>query len=105
MMSELQISKSTNQQLGRAREYLAGLKKCLDKLSLKQIAEVISYLEEAYQEGRQVFIIGNGGSAATASHMACDLGKVISPPEDTAAQTFQGYVSDGQHTLDHSAGK
>ena len=58
-----------------ARGYLEGLKKCLDALSLEAVAEVIGCLEEAYREGRQVFIIGNGGSAATASHLACDLGK------------------------------
>ena len=69
-----------------AREYLEGLKKCLDTLSLEQVAEVIGCLEEVYREGKQVFIIGNGGSAATASHMACDLGKNILPRgmEETA---------------------
>jgi D-sedoheptulose 7-phosphate isomerase len=36
---------------------------------------VVGVFERARQEHRQIFIIGNGGSAATASHMACDLGK------------------------------
>ena len=73
-----------------AREYLEGLKKCLDTLSLEQVAEVIGFLEEAYREGRQVFIIGNGGSAATASHLACDLGKNILPKEGReAARRFR----------------
>ena len=64
-----------------AHEWLGGLKECIDVLSLEQIAEVIGYLDAAYQEGRQVFIIANGGSAATASHMACDLGKTILPED------------------------
>ena len=58
-----------------ARQYIAGLKKCLDLLSHDQIAQVIGYLEAAIRSGSRIFIIGNGGSAATASHMACDLGK------------------------------
>jgi D-sedoheptulose 7-phosphate isomerase len=76
-MGPPQVSESADQRIAFAREYLDGLKKCLDTVSLEQIAEVIGCLEEAYREGRQVFIIGNGGSAATASHMACDLGKNI----------------------------
>ena len=83
------VSESTHRQIGFAKEYLEGLKKCLDELLLEELAGVIRYLEEAYQEGKQVFIIGNGGSAATASHMACDLGKVILPEEDDAAPRFR----------------
>jgi len=75
------VNEPVNRRIEFAREYLEGLKKCLDALSLEQVAEVIGYLEEAYREGRQVFIIGNGGSAATASHMACDLGKNVLPKE------------------------
>jgi D-sedoheptulose 7-phosphate isomerase len=39
------------------------------------IEEVISVLQYARMNEKQVFIMGNGGSAATASHFACDLGK------------------------------
>jgi D-sedoheptulose 7-phosphate isomerase len=39
------------------------------------IAEVIEILEQARLQGRQVFIMGNGGSASTASHFVCDLAK------------------------------
>jgi D-sedoheptulose 7-phosphate isomerase len=59
--------------------YLDGLRKCLDALSLEQIVTFLKYLEQAYREDRQIFLIGNGGSAATASHMACDLGKNALP--------------------------
>lgn len=61
------------------KDYLEGLKRCIDVLSIDSIAELIRLLDEAYQRGRQVFIIGNGGSAATASHMASDLSKTILP--------------------------
>ena len=80
-MIESRVSESANQWVEFARDYLEGLKKCLDVLSLRQVEEVVGYLEDAYREEKQVFIIGNGGSAATASHMACDLGKNVLPKE------------------------
>ena len=74
-MSKSRPRGSVNLRIAFAMEYLAGLKNTLDVLSVEQVAEMMGCLEDAYREGRQVFIIGNGGSAATASHMACDLGK------------------------------
>ena len=56
-------------------EYLSSLRRCLEVLPQEQIAEVIGALEDARERDAQVFVIGNGGSAATASHMAVDLGK------------------------------
>jgi D-sedoheptulose 7-phosphate isomerase len=44
----------------------------------------------AYQEDRQIFIVGNGGSAGTASHMACDLAKtVLGKTPDRAKRPFR----------------
>ena len=57
------------------RLYLQQVGETLERLPLEKIEEVIAVLEYARQEGRQVFILGNGGSAATASHFACDLAK------------------------------
>jgi D-sedoheptulose 7-phosphate isomerase len=62
-----------------AREYVEGLQQCIESLDLGEVAEVIGYIEEAYDRGRQVLIIGNGGSAGAATHMAADLGKNILP--------------------------
>lgn len=59
------------------RDYFLRLKSSLDMLPLDQIAELIRWLDEARLAGRSIFIIGNGGSAATASHMACDLNKNV----------------------------
>jgi len=39
------------------------------------VAELIDRLRSALQENRQIFVFGNGGSAANASHFATDLGK------------------------------
>lgn len=40
-----------------------------------QIAEIIEKFKEALKNDRQIFVIGNGGSAANASHFITDLGK------------------------------
>lgn len=60
-----------------SQNYLSELKTCLDKLDHKMIGEVKDAILKAYQDGKHIFIFGNGGSAATASHMMCDLNKGI----------------------------
>jgi len=57
------------------RTYIVQLHQTLDDLPLEQIEQVIQVLERARLERRQVFIMGNGGSASTASHFVCDLAK------------------------------
>jgi len=47
----------------------------LQAISLSHLETVLRLLEEAYRNGRRIFIMGNGGSAATASHFALDLAK------------------------------
>ncbi len=56
-------------------EYLEETIKAAGRLPLDSVAEVVKVLEEANRLGRHVFICGNGGSAATATHFANDLGK------------------------------
>ena len=58
-------------------EYLVDTRAALESLPLEQIESVIDELHQTYVRGRQVLVVGNGGSAATASHLACDLGKTI----------------------------
>lgn len=55
--------------------YLYEVKRCLEALDMDKIVLAIDMLMEAYRNDRKVFVLGNGGSASTASHMACDLGK------------------------------
>jgi D-sedoheptulose 7-phosphate isomerase len=57
------------------RRYVEEIKHTLDNLPWQAIQKTIAILQEARLSDRQVFIMGNGGSAATASHFACDLGK------------------------------
>lgn len=60
--------------------YITGLRAVLDSLPLNRAAQVVDILALARLQSRQVFLIGNGGSAATASHFACDLGKGTAVP-------------------------
>ena len=45
------------------------------ELDLGIVAEIAKILEQAERRGKQVFVVGNGGSAATASHIATDWAK------------------------------
>jgi len=64
-------------------EYTSGLKACIDEVAAQSVEEIVDLLMEARSAGKQVFILGNGGSAATASHMACDLAKTASVDGET----------------------
>ena len=55
--------------------YLTQLQKTIANLSTELIDQAIAILLECAHSGHKVFICGNGGSAATASHFACDLAK------------------------------
>jgi D-sedoheptulose 7-phosphate isomerase len=55
--------------------YIDVLQQTLDRLQKDLIAHVIDLLHQARMNGNQVFIMGNGGSASTASHFVCDLAK------------------------------
>ena len=57
------------------RTYVGNLKRTLDALPLELIEATVEQIHLARVNQRQVFMMGNGGSAATASHFACDLGK------------------------------
>lgn len=59
----------------RIRSYLAALQQTVDRLPADSIQQAITMLHEARLAQRKVFIMGNGGSASTASHFVCDLAK------------------------------
>ncbi|HZP01597.1 MAG TPA: SIS domain-containing protein [Terriglobia bacterium] len=60
------------------RNYMSGLKQALDSVPAEKFEELIQQLESAHHDGRQIFMMGNGGSGATASHIACDFNKGVS---------------------------
>src|SRR5260221_10826155 len=55
--------------------YLKAQKAALDSIPVEGVAKLIAQLQQALKEDRQIFVFGNGGSAANASHFATDLGK------------------------------
>jgi D-sedoheptulose 7-phosphate isomerase len=56
-------------------DYIQAQKAAHDSIPAAALAEVIELLRDTLKEDRQVFVFGNGGSAANASHFATDLGK------------------------------
>lgn len=57
------------------QQYVAEMHEALKGIPLGKLEEIASLLERAYEHGKTVYVVGNGGSAATASHMACDFAK------------------------------
>ena len=57
------------------RSYFRRLSETIERLPFSEIDGVAEILMEAYENARMIFLFGNGGSAALASHLACDLGK------------------------------
>lgn len=55
--------------------YIESLKTLLDGFPHEQFEQMMDALFQAYHGGRRIFIMGNGGSASTASHWACDINK------------------------------
>ncbi len=60
-------------------EFLAETARLLDCLDRTAIDRAVSILVGCYQTRGSVFTMGNGGSASTAQHFACDLGKYVIP--------------------------
>lgn len=65
------------------QNYFNEVKRILDEIAFEDIERVADIIHNAYKNSRHIFIMGNGGSAATASHFACDLGKGTLHPTDT----------------------
>jgi D-sedoheptulose 7-phosphate isomerase len=61
--------------LDAINSYFAELEQMIASISLPHLQAILRLLEEAYRNGHRIFIMGNGGSAATSSHFALDLAK------------------------------
>lgn len=57
------------------KKYIVSQKEVLGHLSFEKLADVVQLFKQVLDNGRQVFVFGNGGSAANASHFVTDLGK------------------------------
>jgi D-sedoheptulose 7-phosphate isomerase len=64
-----------SREVNLSKTYFLGVGSVLRHLPFALIDEVTEALWSAYVESKTVYVFGNGGSAALASHCACDLGK------------------------------
>lgn len=61
--------------ISNCRTYFELLSKTIDTLPFESVDRITATLVRAYEQERTILLFGNGGSAALASHIACDLGK------------------------------
>jgi D-sedoheptulose 7-phosphate isomerase len=61
----------------KLKDYIEEEKKVIDSLNLNEISTVMNVLEETRKKHGRIFICGNGGSGATASHFVCDFNKGV----------------------------
>ena len=62
-------------------KFLDGVQEIVTRLDRDALDRAIEALFAAWRRGSTIFICGNGGSASTAQHMACDLFKCTITPE------------------------
>jgi len=74
--------------LTRTEEYLSEVSKIVSDLDRDSIDRAIQILFEAWSDDKQVFVIGNGGSASSSTHFACDLNKWVSDEADRKFRAF-----------------
>ena len=73
---------------GRTDAYLHEVVDIATKISRNDIDSAIQILYDAWKNDNQVFMIGNGGSASTSTHFACDLNKWVSDSADRKFRAF-----------------
>lgn len=66
------------------KDYAGGIREVFGRLPVNTIEEIIKTLMKAYEDGKKVITMGNGGHGATASHLINDLAKhtVVSDKKD-----------------------
>jgi len=58
-----------------AAEYQKSTLQAVEQIDLEKVDQAIEWFREARDSARRIFVCGNGGSASTASHFACDMVK------------------------------
>ncbi len=59
--------------------YLADTARLIEVLDRTALDRAVTILVDCYRSGHRVYTLGNGGSASTAQHFACDLAKYVVP--------------------------
>jgi len=80
--------------MGAVREYFSELVQVIQSLPEEKVQDFVDTIADAYHSEKQVLILGNGGSAAAASHLVCDLQKGIggTAPKRFKAMAFTDNV-------------
>jgi D-sedoheptulose 7-phosphate isomerase len=65
-----------------AAEYQKSTLEAVENIDTGKVSQAIEWFREARDAGRHIFVCGNGGSASTASHFACDMVKGASFQRD-----------------------
>jgi len=73
LVAEMETEALQNQEF--IEDYFEEMGEIINDISREDIDLVIELLFEAWKERRTIFLMGNGGSASTATHFACDLAK------------------------------
>ena len=66
----------------RIQKYISHLQGVLERLALADVRKSIDFVMEAYRADKQIFVIGNGGSASTASQtsdLSCSTSTSVLP--------------------------
>lgn len=72
------------------KNYFNEIRQAFDEISFKEIEKITKIIYSAYLKKKHIFVMGNGGSAVTASHFACDLGKgTLSPKNKKNIKRFK----------------
>jgi D-sedoheptulose 7-phosphate isomerase len=71
----MKITPTTTAPSVATKDYLAAVQQVLARLDHGVVDRMTEAIWRGYEEGRTLFVLGNGGSAALASHFACDIGK------------------------------
>jgi D-sedoheptulose 7-phosphate isomerase len=56
-------------------DHVTAVREVLLQVDLTAVEQVVDIILNAYRRGQHVYVLGNGGSASTATHFACDLSK------------------------------
>ena len=68
--------------------YNESLIEALHAIDLRQVSGLTDAIDQAYQKGHQIFVLGNGGSAACASHWVCDFNKGVNTPNSKRMKMY-----------------
>src|SRR5205823_15114599 len=66
-----------------AEQYKTALQETISKIDTVKVEQAIEWFDEARAQSKHIFVCGNGGSASTASHFACDMVKGASFQRDS----------------------